>query len=734
MPGLWLNANEYVDFADTADRAALAGELATRATAMEWIDFMGLLPDPDPVLAKLDDRGDKVLDGLLADGHLISVVQSRKLGTLKKEFHFVPGCLKGEEPSAAAVKLRDELVEDLERVDLYHLVSGILDAPLFGLAPVEVLWQADRQRLRIADLVVKPARWFGFDGDNRPRFRSAANPWQGEELPFGKFVFARHFPTYDNPYGLRLLSRCFWPAAFKKGGIKFWVTLAEKYGMPFLLGKYRSGAPPAEQNDMLAKLAAMVRDAVAVIPQGGTVEVLNNQGAASADLHERLKTAMDAEMSKVIMGQTLTAEVSASGGSRAQGQVHEEILEDFRAADQKLVKTAMEEIAWLYGRINAPGVPTPAFTWYEEEEPQTEFAERDKTLQETGVRFRKSYYVRRYRLQEDDFDLAVAVPAAPAEFAEPSPSPEADPVTHWAQRAMAQADGSALLEAVRQALQSAADFEDAGRRLEALRDWPLTDLAEALEQGLLLAQLAGRSEIQEAAEFAEPFDLPFAEAIAYFRQKLSIPTATWTGLWKGEHARAFTIAGALRDDLLADFRTAIDTALADGRTLADFRREFDRLVSRYGWSYNGGRGWRTRVIFETNLRTAHQAGRYAQMKDPDVARYRPYWRYRHGDSRQPRPHHLAWDGLVLAADDPFWQTHYPPNGWGCKCFVEALSERQIQALGKTGPDRAPAMETYQWTDRQSGAVHTIPTGIDPGWDYNVGEQWLNPATGQRERR
>ena len=89
---------------------------------------------------------------------------------------------------------------------------------------------------------------------------------------------------------------------------------------------------------------------------------------------------------------------------------------------------------------------------------------------------------------------------------------------------------------------------------------------------------------------------------------------------------------------------------------------------------------------------------------------------------------------MLAADDPFWQTHYPPNGWGCKCFVEALSERQIQALGKTGPDRAPAMETYQWTDRQSGAVHTIPTGIDPGWDYNVGEQWLNPATGQRERR
>jgi phage gp29-like protein len=102
---------------------------------------------------------------------------------------------------------------------------------------VEILWASGDSSLRIADLIGKPVRWFGFDTDNHPRFRSAGNPWLGEELPFGKFVFARHFPTYDNPYGLRLLSRCFWPAAFKKGGIKFWVTLAEKYGMPFMLGK-----------------------------------------------------------------------------------------------------------------------------------------------------------------------------------------------------------------------------------------------------------------------------------------------------------------------------------------------------------------------------------------------------------------------------------------------------------------------------------------------------------------
>jgi phage gp29-like protein len=500
MPGLWLTENQYVDFAETPDRAALTGELATRGNAMEWLDLMGMLPDPDPVLRKLDDGGVKVFEGLLADGHLISVVQSRKLGTLKKEFRFEPGSLKGEEPSAAAVKLRDDLVEDLENVDLYNLVSSILDAPLYGMSPVEILWASGDARLRIADLIGKPVRWFGFDTDNHPRFRSAGNPWQGEDLPFGKFVFARHFPTYDNPYGLRLLSRCFWPAAFKKGGLKFWVTLAEKYGMPFLLGKYRQGAPPSEQQDMLNKLAGMVRDACAVIPQGGTVEILDNKGGATADIHERLKSAMDAEMSKVIMGQTLTAEVSAQGGSRAQGQVHEDILEDFRDGDQKLVKTTMEEIAWLYGRINAPGVPTPSFKWYEEEEPQKEFADRDKTLQETGVRFRKSYYVRRYGLQEDDFDLTGEKPQPSAEFAEPGAAGRADLIEQLTAQALDQNDGSELVEAVYGLLTEAASLEEVrDRLLDLYPDMALASTGEALAQALALAELQGRADVEDEA-------------------------------------------------------------------------------------------------------------------------------------------------------------------------------------------------------------------------------------------
>ncbi len=162
----------------------------------------------------------------------------------------------------------------------------------------------------------------------------------------------------------------------------------------------------------------------------------------------------------------------------------------------------------------------------------------------------------------------------------------------------------------------------------------------------------------------EAINLPFDEAIAFFRQKLNLPTETWKTIWQGMHTRSFTVAGAMKDELLEDLREAIDKAIAEGTTLAQFRKDFDKTIESHGWKYKGGRGWRTRVMLETNIRTAYSAGRYKQMKDPDVLKHRPYWMYRHGGSTNPRQQHLEWDGLVLPANDPWWKTHYTPNGWG----------------------------------------------------------------------
>jgi hypothetical protein len=110
--------------------------------------------------------------------------------------------------------------------------------------------------------------------------------------------------------------------------------------------------------------------------------------------------------------------------------------------------------------------------------------------------------------------------------------------------------------------------------------------------------------------------------------------------------------------------------------------------------------------------------------DPDVLKYQPYWRYRHNDTvHHARPEHKAWDGLVLEATNPWWSHCTPPNGWGCHCWWEALTKRELKALGKDGPDQAPPLDMAPKTLTTSSGPVTIqvPKGVDPGWGYSVGE-------------
>ena len=158
--------------------------------------------------------------------------------------------------------------------------------------------------------------------------------------------------------------------------------------------------------------------------------------------------------------------------------------------------------------------------------------------------------------------------------------------------------------------------------------------------------------------------LPFDEAIGYFRQKVNLPTRTWRDLWEGMHSRAFVVAGAMKSELLSDLYDAVNKGISEGTTLKDFREGFDEVVQRHGWKYRGGKAWRTAVIFNTNLSVAYHSGHYKQMTDPDVLRARPLWRYVASSSADPRPEHMRWYNTVLPADDPWWETHYPPNGWG----------------------------------------------------------------------
>lgn len=209
----------------------------------------------------------------------------------------------------------------------------------------------------------------------------------------------------------------------------------------------------------------------------------------------------------------------------------------------------------------------------------------------------------------------------------------------------------------------------------------------------------------------------FLEQIEFLRRKLNLPSETWRDIQRAAHDRAFVVAGATKADLLHDLRKAVDMAVQGG-SIGEFRKNFADIVAKHGWTgwtgegTKAGEAWRTRVIYQTNLMTSYAAGRRAQLLDPDLVKRRPFWRYVHNDSvTHPRPHHKRWGDmrLTLRHDDPFWNTHFPPNGWGCKCRVVAV------AAPSDGDATAPP-EGWAEADPATGA----PVGIDEGWDYAPG--------------
>ncbi len=374
----------------------ITDEIATRKRALNFYSLANILPDPDIVLRK-QGKDMRIYKELLCDPHVYACTQSRKAGVLSLDWEINRGFDKD--------KNIEEIENLLKKLNVRKLISDILDCTQFGFQPLEIIWKRYKNgKILPEKIVAKPPEWFCFDDDNNLKFRTKEN-YYGELLPDKKFLLAQNNPTYNNPYGERTLSRVFWSVTFKKGGMKFWVVFTEKYGMPHLIGKHPRGATKAETDSLADMLEEMVQDAIAVIPDDSSVEIQEANKTSSADIYEKLIDKMNSEISKAILGQTLTTEIGAKG-SYAASNTHMEVRQDIIDSDKKLVESVINQlIQWIYEINYGANVDVPNFELYAPEDVDLTLAQRDKILSETGVKFTKEYFIKTYGLEEDDFDI-----------------------------------------------------------------------------------------------------------------------------------------------------------------------------------------------------------------------------------------------------------------------------------------------------------------------------------------
>ncbi len=239
------------------------------------------------------------------------------------------------------------------------------------------------------------------------------------------------------------------------------------------------------------------------------------------------------------------------------------------------------------------------------------------------------------------------------------------------------------------------------------------------------------------------------KAIAYFESKGYQIGFRWQDVAAEAHAKAFTVAGVMKSDVLQDIRQALATSLKKGTTFDEFKRQLSPVLERKGWLGQGmivdpdtgeieGKRLtprRLQTIFQTNMQSAYMAGRYAtQLEQVDT---HPYWEYVAVLDSRTRPAHRALAGQIYRYDDPFWQTFYPPNGYRCRCRVRTRTRAYVEQNGIPVRDSSGNIVEVEIVDRSGTkrpalAYQDPVTGQkllpDPGFSSNPGAQWAKPFT------
>jgi len=474
----------------------LKKEIATIGNDPTIPAYGGVLRNQDDTLiSRGGGKGLKIYDEIERDCHAFAVLQKRKLAIIAREWQLLPAS-----SSALDKKACDLVKEQLQNLKFDQVCLKMLDATLKGYSVGEIIWTTDGSEIVASKVKVKPQRRFIFDEDQEPRLVTLTNLWPGEPLPLRKFIVHRYGEKDDdNPYGLGLGYRLFWPVFFKRQDITFWLTFVDKFASPTAMGEYPNGTSDADQKKLLNSLSAISSEAGIIVPQGMMVKFLEAARSGSIDTYERLARYMDEQISECVLGETLSTNIGNSG-SLAAAKTHNEVRLELARGDSDLLSDTINEtlIRWLV-ELNVPGANPPKL-WrdFDEGEDLKIRSDMDKNLTEMGFEAAEQYinetYGGKWKKNPKAVPPSLNSPDAkePAQFAETAP----DTVDLLTEQTLAAADGGDIMGAVYLLLSDSGSLEEVQDKLIDLYGRISVDkTGNALGNSLFQADLTGRAQV-----------------------------------------------------------------------------------------------------------------------------------------------------------------------------------------------------------------------------------------------
>jgi len=285
--------------------------------------FLTYFPDPADIL--LDDPAGayEVFKKMLIDPHINAKIQQLKDEVLSKEFSIVPA-----DESAKAKEIA-EFVENAiyENLNIEQDFAELLTAIEYGFSVSEVVWKQENGYWLPDSLKARKQEKFRFNAKGELLYYDSIEGWKVLDTTY-KFIVHRHNPQVENPYGTSVLLLCYWAWQFKKAGLKFWLKVAEKFGVPTVLALIKGEGMTEEQRAEVANFVAeallnIQEDAAVALVDVEDVKTLESKGSAE-DFRELIELC-NVEISKAITGEILTSD-KGNTGSYALAKVHSETL------------------------------------------------------------------------------------------------------------------------------------------------------------------------------------------------------------------------------------------------------------------------------------------------------------------------------------------------------------------------------------------------------------------------
>lgn len=479
------------------------------ATASKDIDifagWINRLENPDPVLrTESGGKGLKLYDEIKRDCHAGSVLQTRYLAVVGKSWRIVPAGSEQDEPDAKNEEIAGFVTQTLTAANFEQAMQELLQAILYGFYAAEIIWENTTNGIRVSKIRSKHPRRFSFAIDRGLRLLTPSDMIEGESVPDRKFIVFS-YGSSDNPYGEGIGQGLWWPIWFKKHGIKFWMIFLEKFGMPTAVGKYPPGTDTTQQQALLDAIDAIQNETGVKIPDTMAIELLEATRSGNVT-YESLCDYMDRQISKRVLGQTLTTEVKGEG-SYAASQTHNEVRKDIIEADAGLLCECLNEtlIPWIVD-YNFPGVveyPQIEIR-VEGEKDMLPLAERDKILtSEIGLPVGKKYFYDTYGIPrpEDKDEIVKGMQLPPAEFAEKRIyTPQQEKIEGLISETEKQADMamSGMLDPIKKMIANATSLEDLRDNIfKVYSKIDPADLEDLTARAIYMAELYGRATIVE---------------------------------------------------------------------------------------------------------------------------------------------------------------------------------------------------------------------------------------------